>query len=66
MKRSLIALLVVGIAGAIGYVFGTEAGRRQRDALIARLRPTSGPDNVEELAVDVVEANEDVDVGALT
>lgn len=38
MKKLLLVLFVLGAAAAIGYVLGTEEGRRQRDQAMARIR----------------------------
>jgi hypothetical protein len=42
MKAKLVMVLVVlGIAGAIGYLMGTEGGRARRDDVLARRRKAS-------------------------
>ena len=41
MKVFIILFLAV-LAGAVGYLMGTEGGRKQRDQLIARVRKDSG------------------------
>jgi len=39
MKRKLVLVLVIlGIAGVIGYLMGTEGGRARRDDALARRR----------------------------
>ena len=38
MKKLLVILLVLGLATAIAYLLGTDAGRAQRDNLLARAR----------------------------
>ncbi len=44
MKKLLVILLVLGLAAAIAYLLGTDAGRARRDDLLARARK---PDDVE-------------------
>ena len=36
MKKLLLIVLVLGIAAAIAYLLGTDAGRARHDALLAR------------------------------
>ena len=38
MKKLLLILLVLGLAAAIAYLLGTDAGRAHRDNLLARAR----------------------------
>jgi hypothetical protein len=38
MKKLLVVLLVLGLAAAIAYLLGTDAGRARRDNLLARAR----------------------------
>ncbi len=42
MKKKLVMVLVVlGVAGALGYLMGTEGGRARRDDVLARRRKAS-------------------------
>lgn len=54
MKTKLVLVLVIlGIAGAIGYLMGTEGGRARRDDALARRRKAKG-----EAEIDVESAGD--------
>ncbi len=56
MKKLFVVLLAGGFIAAAGYVLGTEAGRRQRDLLIAKIRRSNGDGPAEGVAIDLAES----------
>ena len=59
MKKILLVLFVLGVAGAVAYLFSTEDGRNRRDAMVSRVRKQvdHGPDiDLTESASKVAEA----------
>jgi sirohydrochlorin ferrochelatase len=60
MKKLLLIVLVLGIAAAIAYVFGTESGRARRDELLARAGGGSSDGEVEIDLTKVSDAADDV------
>ena len=58
MKKLLLIVLVLGIAAAIAYLLGTDAGRARRDDLLARARKADDVEidltNASSAAADVV------------
>lgn len=62
--NKLTVLLLVLIAGAVGYLFGTEQGRAQRDQVIAKVRRTKGT-SLADTTIDLTEGiTEGVDATA--
>jgi hypothetical protein len=59
MKKLLLILLVLGIAGAVAYLLGTDAGRARRDDLLARTRRASSVDD--DLEIDLTAPSGSVD-----
>ena len=64
MKKVFAILILAVFAGAVGYLTGTDSGRKQRDGLIARVRKTTttatdvaqgGKEVVTETVTEVVE-----------
>jgi hypothetical protein len=65
VKKLLLILLVLGLAAAIAYVFGTDAGRARRDDLLARAgSKSSSNDDVEIDLTAVSDMADDVVVAA--
>jgi hypothetical protein len=60
MKKLLLILLVLGIAAAIAYAFGTESGRARRDELLARAGGGSSDGEIEIDLTEVSDAADDV------
>ena len=60
MKKLLLIVLVLGIAAAIAYAFGTESGRARRDELLARAGGGSSDGEIEIDRTKVSDAADDV------
>ena len=60
MKKLLLIVLVLGIAAAIAYAFGTESGRARRDELLARAGGGSSDGEIEIDLTEVSDAADDV------
>jgi hypothetical protein len=45
VKKLLVVLFLLGVAAAIGYLFGTADGRNRREELVARARSPTGTDD---------------------
>ena len=60
MKKLVLILLVLGIAAAIAYAFGTESGRARRDELLARAGGGSSDGEIEIDLTKVSDAADDV------
>jgi hypothetical protein len=58
MKKLLLIVLVLGIAAAIAYLLGTDAGRARRDALLARAR------KADEVEIDLTDPSTATDLAA--
>lgn len=54
MKVKLPLGMLLALAVVLGYLLGTEAGRRQRDSLVRRLRHEEDIDEVTETVDDPV------------
>lgn len=51
----VFALLVLGaLVGAVGYLFGTEAGRQHKDVLVGKIR--KGADSASDVVDDAVDS----------
>lgn len=57
MKVKIPVVLLLLIAGAVGFLLGTDAGRSQRDVILVKLGKKEGAgDAVTDAAADAVDA----------
>jgi hypothetical protein len=56
MKVKIPLVLLLLIAGAVGYLLGTDAGRAQRDVILVKLGKKEEGDSLEAAATGAAEA----------